>query len=83
MNIDIVALDRCQALGNTFRPCLGMGFVSDFADQAVTLPGALTIAVTLLVQGWRRGAGNSSADVGIARKSAVSPKPCRMSQMRT
>jgi membrane-associated phospholipid phosphatase len=34
-----------------------MHFITDFADQAVILPLVVAIAVTLLAQGWRRGAG--------------------------
>jgi hypothetical protein len=33
-----------------------MKFVTDFADQAVVLPLALTICLALAVAGWRRGA---------------------------
>jgi membrane-associated phospholipid phosphatase len=33
-----------------------LGFITDFADQAVMLPLVATIAVALLVQGWWRGA---------------------------
>lgn len=33
-----------------------MTFLTDFADQAVMLPLVLAIAVTLVAQGWRRGA---------------------------
>lgn len=33
-----------------------MQFLTDFADQAVLLPVALTVAVGLWLQGWRRGA---------------------------
>jgi len=33
-----------------------MRFITDFADQAVVLPLVLVIGVTLLAQGWRRGA---------------------------
>jgi membrane-associated phospholipid phosphatase len=33
-----------------------MSFVTDFADQAVVLPVVLAIGLTLLLQGWRRGA---------------------------
>jgi membrane-associated phospholipid phosphatase len=34
-----------------------MSFITDFADQAVILPLVLAVAVSLLLQGWRRGAG--------------------------
>lgn len=33
-----------------------MRFITDFADQALILPLVLAIAVSLLSQGWRRGA---------------------------
>ncbi len=33
-----------------------MRFITDFADQAVVLPVVLAIGLTLLFQGWRRGA---------------------------
>ena len=33
-----------------------MTFLTDFADQAVVLPVALTVAVVLALFGWRRGA---------------------------
>lgn len=33
-----------------------MRYLTDFADQAVIVPLVLAIAVTLAVQGWRRGA---------------------------
>jgi membrane-associated phospholipid phosphatase len=33
-----------------------MHFITDFADQAVILPLVLAIGITLLAQGWRRGA---------------------------
>ncbi len=33
-----------------------MRYLTDFADQAVILPLVLAVAVTLAVQGWRRGA---------------------------
>ena len=33
-----------------------MEFLTDFADQAVVLPLVLAVAVTLALQGWRRGA---------------------------
>lgn len=35
-----------------------MRFVTDFADQAVVMPVVLAIGITLLVQGWRRGAAS-------------------------
>ncbi len=34
-----------------------MSFITDFADQALILPLVLAVAVSLLLQGWRRGAG--------------------------
>ena len=33
-----------------------MRFLTDFADQAVVLPVVLAVAITLALQGWRRGA---------------------------
>lgn len=33
-----------------------MRYLTDFADQAVILPLVLAVAITLAVQGWRRGA---------------------------
>jgi membrane-associated phospholipid phosphatase len=33
-----------------------MTFLTDFADQAVMVPLMLAVAITLLAQGWRRGA---------------------------
>jgi membrane-associated phospholipid phosphatase len=33
-----------------------MRFITDFADQAVVLPVVLALGVSLLLQGWRRGA---------------------------
>jgi len=33
-----------------------MRYLTDFADQAVMLPVVLAIAISLLLQGWRRGA---------------------------
>jgi membrane-associated phospholipid phosphatase len=39
-------------------------FVTDFADEAVVLPVTLTVAITLLALGWRRGAAAWS--VGVA-----------------
>jgi membrane-associated phospholipid phosphatase len=33
-----------------------VGFVTDFADQAVVLPLFVAVAVTLLLMGWKRGA---------------------------
>jgi len=33
-----------------------MRYITDFADQAVVLPVVLAIGLTLLFQGWRRGA---------------------------
>ncbi len=33
-----------------------MRYLTDFADQAVILPLVFAIAITLVVQGWRRGA---------------------------
>ncbi|HEX4173024.1 MAG TPA: phosphatase PAP2 family protein [Acetobacteraceae bacterium] len=33
-----------------------MRFITDFADQAVILPVVVAIGITLLAQGWRRGA---------------------------
>ncbi|WP_428486111.1 phosphatase PAP2 family protein [Rhodopila sp.] len=33
-----------------------MRYLTDFADQAVILPVVLAVAVTLALQGWRRGA---------------------------
>lgn len=33
-----------------------MTFLTDFADQAVLLPVALTVAIVLALSGWRRGA---------------------------
>src|SRR5271167_1421578 len=32
-------------------------FITDFADQALILPLVLAVAMSLLLQGWRRGAG--------------------------
>lgn len=41
-----------------------MGFVTDFADQAVILPLALATAIVLALAGWRRGAIVWSLAVG-------------------
>ncbi len=35
---------------------IGVLFVTNFADQAVILPLVVAVTVTLVVQGWRRGA---------------------------
>jgi membrane-associated phospholipid phosphatase len=36
---------------------LFVSFITDFADQALILPLVLAVAILLLLQGWRRGAG--------------------------
>ena len=41
-----------------------MKFLTDFADQAVVLPLVLAVALVLVCQGWRRGAGAWLVSIG-------------------
>jgi membrane-associated phospholipid phosphatase len=64
-----------------------VSFLTDFADQAVLLPVVLAIGLTLLFQGWRRGAAVWAATIVATFATMLVLKllfiPCGMEDLHT